>query len=42
MAYSVSEASSPARYLQDNSLPAGWRVQSIGGCIYYFTPRGER
>merc|ERR1719430_362102 len=42
LAYSVSVASSPARYLHDNSLPQGWRVQSIQGRIYYFSPRGER
>merc|ERR1719430_1713136 len=42
LAYSVSQASSPARYLQDNSLPQGWRVQSMQERIYFFSPRGER
>lgn len=42
LAYSATAAASPARYLEDSSLPTGWRVQSIGSSIYYFSPRGER
>ena len=30
------------KYLEDSSLPSGWRCQRIQTSIYYFSPRGER
>ena len=30
------------QYLEDGSLPSGWRCQRIQTSIYYFSPRGER
>jgi len=30
------------KYLDDNTLPSGWRCQRIQNSIYYFSPRGER
>jgi len=30
------------KYLEDSSLPSGWRCQRIQNSIYYFSPRGER
>ena len=35
-------ASTTVRYIKDLSLPEGWRVQSLQGSIYFFSPRGER
>ena len=30
------------KYVEDSSLPQGWRCQKIQNSIYYFSPRGER
>ena len=30
------------KYLDDDTLPSGWRCQRIQSSIYYFSPRGER
>lgn len=30
------------QYLEDGSLPSGWRCQRIQTSIYFFSPRGER
>lgn len=30
------------KYVEDSSLPSGWRCQRIQSSIYYFSPRGER
>ena len=34
--------SQAVKYLEDGSLPSGWRCQRIQTSIYYFSPRGER
>ena len=34
--------SQAVKYLEDGSLPSGWRCQRIQTSIYFFSPRGER
>lgn len=30
------------KYLEDKTLPSGWKCQKIQNSIYYFSPKGER
>ena len=39
---SNSAVSGGVQYLEDPSLPPGWRCQKIQNSIYYFSPLGER
>jgi len=38
----VGTGQGTVKYLEDSSLPGGWRCQKIQNSIYYFSPRGER
>jgi len=42
MRYIAAGQGQAVKYLEDSTLPSGWRCQRIQSSIYYFSPRGER